>query len=203
MSFIDALCKASLTNLVLLMLATHVAAAQPARAIPVCSERQLLGIAPTDEEVKRHRLFGSPSIRYPFGTQSPSRDDWGFDLTLRVDEHGRVVCYSSHDEFDRPLELNDERRTLLSALSNWSYSPFVQHGVSIPAVVTEEIYEEELPRRHLMPPVVPLDKVHITLERSGCFGFCPNYRVELSGAMDLPSTTAKAMSTCSERTIIE
>ncbi|MGH7913041.1 MAG: DUF6438 domain-containing protein [Candidatus Binataceae bacterium] len=48
-------------------------------------------------------------------------------------------------------------------------------------MVTEEIYEEEFPRLHLIPPAVPLEKVHITLERSGCFGFCPGYRVELSG----------------------
>lgn len=179
--FIDALSKASFTSLVLLMLAEHVAAAEPAQVIPVCSERQLLGVAPTDEEVKRHCLFGSPSIDYPFGTQSPSRDDWGFNLTLRVDEQGRVVCYSSRDELDRPLELNVQRRALLSAVWSWSYSPFVRHGVSIPAVVTEEIYQEDLPRQHLIPPTVSLEKVHITLERSGCYGYCPSYRVQLSG----------------------
>jgi hypothetical protein len=181
MSLIDARCKAHLATLALLMLAGHVATAQAACAIPVCSERQLLGVAPPDEEVKRHRLFGSPTIDYPFGTQNPSRDDWGFHLTLRVDEHGRVVCYSSRDELDRPLALNVQRRAMLSALWNWSYSPFVRHGVSVPAVVTDEIYEEELPRRRLTPPVVPLEKVQIVLERSGCFGFCPSYRVQLSG----------------------
>lgn len=163
------------------VLVVRPAAAEPSRAIPVCDAQQLLGFVPRDEDVKHHRLLGSPQIGYPFGTQSPSRDDWGFDLTFRVDERGRIVCYASRDPFDRPLELNDKRRAMLAALSTWRYTPFVRNGIPVPAVVTEAIYEEELPRRHSIPPAVPLESVHISLERSGCFGFCPSYRVELSG----------------------
>lgn len=70
---------------------------------------------------------------------------------------------------------------MLAALSSWSYSPFVRNGVSVPAIVTEEIYEQELPRQHLTPQLVPLGSVHITLERSGCFGPCPIYSVQVSG----------------------
>jgi hypothetical protein len=79
------------------------------------------------------------------------------------------------------LELNDERRALLAALPSWSYLPFVRNGTALPAIVTEDIYEEELPRQHLTPPTVPLEKIHIILERTGCFGTCPSYRVELFG----------------------
>ena len=75
---IGGISKTPLPALLLLTLAAHAAAAEPARAIPVCVTQQLLGFAPKDEEVRRHRLFGSPKIDYPFGTQNPSRDEWGF-----------------------------------------------------------------------------------------------------------------------------
>src|SRR3569833_3749029 len=162
-------------------LQSRMSAAEPARAIPVCAEQQLLAFAPKDDETKGHRRFVLPKISYTFGTPPPFRDSWGFELTVRVDELGRAVCYANHDRYENPLQLNEERRATLAGLSSWSYSPFVRNGVSVAAVVTEYIYEEKRPRRHVAPPTPPLEKVHIGLERSGCYGTCPGYRVELFG----------------------
>ena len=94
--------KASRTlaiGLCLTMLQLPAFAAEPARTVSACIDQQLLAYAPKNDEAKSHRRFDLPKIRYPFGAQLPSRDGWGFELTVRVDELGRVVCHSSSDGF--------------------------------------------------------------------------------------------------------
>ena len=167
--------------LCLTALQLRASAAELTHAIPMCTDQQLLGLAPKSDDVKSHRRFDLPKIKYPFETPMPSPGDWGFDLVLRIDEIGRVVCHANRGHFEQPVELNDERRAILAALSTWSYSPFERNGVPVPAIVTEDIYEEELPRQHLTPPTVPLEKVRISLKRGGCWGTCPDYRIELFG----------------------
>lgn len=176
--------KLSTTLLVLfclIALQSHALAVEPSPAIPLCSENQLLAYVPKDDEATSHRRFAPPKISYPFGAQLPAPDDWGFQLTIRVNEVGRVACYDIRGLFNEPLQLIDARRALLVSLPDWSYSPFARDGVPTPAIVKEYIYEEELPRQHLVQPTVPLERVHIILERSGCFGTCPSYRIDLFG----------------------
>lgn len=153
----------------------------PARAadIPACSKQQLLGFTPKSDEVKSHRNFPLPFINYPFDTKM---EDWGFDLSVRVDESGRVVCFRINDVFTHnELPLNNQRRAFITALKDWRYTPFTHDGHAMAAIVAEYIKERELPERHVPLPDVPLDKVTISLERQGCFGSCPGYRVTVDG----------------------
>ena len=61
-------------------------AAELTRAIPVCSDQQLLGFVPKYGDVKSHRRFDLPKINYLFATPIPSPGHWGFDLVIRIDE---------------------------------------------------------------------------------------------------------------------
>jgi Domain of unknown function (DUF6438)/Ankyrin repeat len=155
--------------------------APPARALDIaaCTKPQLLALVPTPDELKTHRLFRPPYVSYPYDTKLL---DWGFQLVLRIDESGRVVCASITDRFtEKPPPLNDQRRLLIGALKDWRYTPFTSDGHAMPAIATEYISERELPAQHVPLPNVPLDKVTISLERQGCFGSCPGYKVTVDG----------------------
>ncbi|UHQ22867.1 DUF6438 domain-containing protein [Lysobacter sp. 5GHs7-4] len=148
-----------------------------ASVIPACKVAQRMGYSPSAEEVAAHRLSDAPAIRYPYGTAMP-RGWWGFELTVRVDAGGRVVCYGDQDEFGRTQTLSAPRRALLQSLR---YRPFQRDGQAVDAVLTEDVAEEERPQQRRPLPVVPLDQVRIVLTRGPCFGDCPSYRVELRG----------------------
>jgi hypothetical protein len=165
----------------LVALVSRVSAATPAPVIPVCTDQQLQAFAPRTDETSGHRRFTLPKITYPFGTKLPFRWGWGLELTVRVDEVGHTVCYENRNQFARPLQLNDERCAVLSALSSWNYSPFMKNGKPVPAVLREYIREEEGPGPHRDLPNTPLAKTHIALERTNCYGTCPTYRVDLIG----------------------
>jgi uncharacterized protein DUF6438/ankyrin repeat protein len=149
-----------------------------AKDIAVCSEAQLLASAPSPEEAKAHRKFALPVISYAYGTQ---REDWGLQLALRVDASGRVECYLARDVFGREQTLNAERRAALKEIGGARYQPFLREGKAVAAIVSEKVLEQELPEKHVPLPQVPLEQVHITLERTGCYGWCPSYTVEVYG----------------------
>lgn len=147
--------------------------------IPVCSRGQLLGYVPDAQEIDGHRQTARPTIRYPFNTQLEGH--WGFELKLRVDETGRVACYSAVDRFGRKQPLTPQRRAELANLRSWRFTPFTRNGSAAAAIVSDRLDEEEQPEAHLPLPIVPLDRVHISLERTGCYGSCPAYRVDIHG----------------------
>lgn len=148
------------------------------RDIPVCTGAQLLASAPSLEEAKAHRRFALPVIGYAYGTQ---REDWGLQLALRVDESGQVQCYLAKDVFGREQTLNAERRAALKEIGGMRYQPFLREGKAVAAIVSEQVVEQELREKHVPLPHVPLEQVHIALERTGCYGWCPDYRVEVYG----------------------
>jgi hypothetical protein len=150
-----------------------------AAGVPVCSDAQMNAHATKAEEVAAHRKFDAPSVTYPFGAEPDGA--WGFELIVRVDESGAVTCYRTDQESDREVALNPQRRKLIETLSQWRYSPFIRDGRAVGARVGEQIYEEEAPQSHLAPPDVPLQQVHVGLQRTGCFGTCPSYSVHLYG----------------------
>jgi ankyrin repeat protein len=65
----------------------------------------------------------------------------------------------------------------------WKFTPFEEKDVPIEAEVEEYIDlvpPERFPTRHEVPPKLnPNSRIEITLERSGCFGTCPGYRVAI------------------------
>jgi hypothetical protein len=164
-----------------IILAAQPLLAPPAHAadIPPCSKEQLLAFSPNPDEVKTHRQFTLPFISYPFDTKMP---DWGFNLIVRIDDAGRVVCFKMNDIFShKELPLNDQRRAYITALKDWRYVPFTPDGHAIAAIISEYVKERELPERHVPLPDAPLNQVTISLERQGCFGSCPGYKVTVRG----------------------
>ncbi|MDN5781524.1 MAG: ankyrin repeat domain-containing protein [Luteimonas sp.] len=146
--------------------------------LPQCEPAQLLGRVPEPGEVEAHRKFTLPTVDYPHGTR---KDMWGLSVTLRVDEAGTPVCFKVSEAFGEKVPLDAQRKALISSLGGWRYIPLMRGGRAVPMVVTEPIREQELPGPHVPLPSVPLSKVRIVLARSGCFGTCPSYLVELRG----------------------
>ncbi len=101
-------------------------------------------------------------------------------LTLTVSPTGDVV---GADASGAPgilklwTQLQDE-------VLQWKFMPFEKNGKAVTAEVEEYIDlvpPERLPKNHAAAPVVrPNSKVMITLERTGCFGNCPSYKVAVS-----------------------
>jgi len=136
---------------------------------------------PSADEIRGHRETPLPEIGYPLGTR---RDHWRFDLIVRVNAAGRVECYDEPPPSDWPESqrgIEGPRRAVIDGLDDWRYTPFLRDGRPVPVVITETLREYELPGAHRALPDVPLDKVRIALDRSGCFGTCPDYHVELFG----------------------
>jgi hypothetical protein len=63
----------------------------------------------------------------------------------------------------------------------WKVMPFEIEGKAVTAEIEEYIDlvpPERLPKKHVAAPVIqPNSKVRITLERTGCFGSCPAYKL--------------------------
>ena len=148
--------------------------------VPECTARELLGYSPSKPEIAAHRQFALPVVKYSHGTKLMAYAG-GLALTLRIEAAGNVACFAMADEWGERQALNDQRRDVIGDLSNWRYAPFMRDGAATAAIVKEVVGEEELPGSVSEPPVVSLQAVMIGLQRSGCFGPCPAYKVELYG----------------------
>jgi ankyrin repeat protein len=66
----------------------------------------------------------------------------------------------------------------------WKFTPFEKNGKAVTAEIEEYldlVPPERLPKKHVPPPPLrPTSAIVITLERTGCFGSCPSYRVTLA-----------------------
>jgi hypothetical protein len=156
-------------------------ASASAADIAQCTEEQRHAYTPSQEDVSAHRAFDLPTLSYPFGTKL-DQDFWGFVLSVRVDEAGRVACHYPSRVWGTEQQLNEKRRAIIERLGDWRYRPFVLDGQPVAAILKETLPEQEEPEKHVPLPDVPLRQVLITLERQACHGTCPIYRVEISGA---------------------
>lgn len=152
--------------------------AKASSELPPCLPDQLLARVPEPEELEAHRQFELPTIDYPAGTE---KRIWGLSVTLRVDENGVPVCHKLSERFGDEVPLDDQRKAFIGELAGWRYTPLTRDGQAVPMIVTETVREQELLEKHVPMPAVPLSQVRIVLTRSGCFGRCPNYSVELRG----------------------
>lgn len=66
----------------------------------------------------------------------------------------------------------------------WKFTPFEKDGKAVTAEVEEYVDlvpPERLPKKHVKSPEIrPNSTVSITLERSGCLGSCPSYKVTVA-----------------------
>jgi ankyrin repeat protein len=100
-------------------------------------------------------------------------------LTLVVSENGDVLKAEAGGDKDTLKfwpQVQDE-------VLHWKFTPFESNGKNVSAEIEEYIDlvpPERLPSRHLAAPDIrPNSKIAITLQRTGCYGTCPSYSVEL------------------------
>ncbi len=103
-------------------------------------------------------------------------------LTLQVSETGDVM----HADASGSSTVMKFWPSLETEVSQWKFRPFEVDGKPVDAEVEEYIDlvpPERLPTKHVEPPAIrPDSNIEITLERTGCYGSCPGYRVTLSRA---------------------
>jgi hypothetical protein len=107
------------------------------------------------------------------------------NVTLRVDRDGRAHVVSMNPAYeDGPLPVRC-RAPLLGEIAKWRYRPFEdsQGPVAVQIIETVPVYPVERWRnpRAPFPAHFDLRSAHVVLERSGCYGSCPVYRLELRG----------------------
>jgi ankyrin repeat protein len=100
-------------------------------------------------------------------------------LTLVVSENGDVLKAEAGGDKDTLKfwpQVQDE-------VLRRKFAPFETDGKNVTAEVEEYIDlvpPERLPTRHVAAPDIrPNSKIAITLQRTGCYGTCPSYSVEL------------------------
>lgn len=105
-------------------------------------------------------------------------------IQVVVDQEGNVVSATP-----LPDQEESSRKELypaaLAQAKTWKYRPFEQDGKPVKATFEEYVRilpPEELPKIHVpFPAIQNLKSLQITLQRTGCFGTCPAYTVEIHG----------------------
>jgi hypothetical protein len=101
-------------------------------------------------------------------------------VTLVVSPTGDVVEAKAGGD----LEMMKFWPQLQADVRAWKFIPFEENGKAVTAEVEEYVDivpPERMPARHVVAPVLrPDSRVAITLERTGCYGKCPSYRVTVS-----------------------
>jgi ankyrin repeat protein len=101
-------------------------------------------------------------------------------LTLTVSLAGGVVRAEANGD-DELMKLWPQ---LESEVLSWKFTPFEKDGKAVPAEIEEYIDlvpPERLPTHYVIPPMLgPESKITITLQRWGCLGSCPSYKVTVN-----------------------
>jgi ankyrin repeat protein len=132
-------------------------------------------------EVYTHAVVRHPVVFTAWAGASDDRDReeavWEFELT--VDKGGTVV---NADLKSGPTEQRQEAKQTAMALR---FKPFERDGRAVPArfpfYVQGKPEDYTGPTERSFPAMPHPEEIYIALGRTGCFGGCPDYRVELSG----------------------
>jgi ankyrin repeat protein len=165
----------------LLMLALGEVIALPAPLAPQQSQSSRsdtsVPYAVPDEEVPAHETGDHKAVRLPVGEHP--RIFQSVRLKLIVDIEGQVISASPEEG---PRE--SYSHAIAEAMS-WKYLPFEKDGAPTVASITDYVRIlplEDLPKTHQdFPDSSNLAGLVMTLSRTGCFGACPSYTVEIHG----------------------
>lgn len=131
----------------------------------------------SDEEVAQHEMGPAKVVRLPPDGQA--RIFQSVHLLLIVDRNGNVTSATPQEG---PQEVYPHA---ISEAMTWKYLPFEKEGVATTASIGDWLRilpPEDLPKTHQdFPNVGRLAGVVMTLSRSGCYGTCPSYSVEIQG----------------------
>lgn len=135
----------------------------------------------SEKEVESHRIGDRPILRLQLAQPEGSELAMlGIRVDVTVGPDGAVASATCGDELSQALRTQAE-----DAVRGLKYRPFERDGHPAWVKFKEWIkfYSPELePWWHTSFPVAnDWESVVITLERTGCLGSCPSYRVEVQG----------------------
>lgn len=149
----------------------------PAQALNQAGEAPSLpsfdyDVAQTHEIQPHHRSIPHAGIRENGFSQ--------LHLSLLVSADGNVVQASAVGDADGMKDWPDVRNEVMQ----WTFTPFETAGKATAANVEEYVDLvplERMPKKHVPGPSLNQNsEILITLMRSGCYGSCPAYRVQVS-----------------------
>jgi len=151
-------------------------------------------IAPNDEEVAAHLIGEVPPIRVDFSKFTALESIGTIQVQLHVSEKGTVTTAEllgyDENEFDG---LTRPQREMMKTLAEEAqktavslrFRPFEEGGRAVMAQFDLEIpvraLEESAGKRVPFPEIHDFNSIRISLSRTGCFGACPSYRIEVHG----------------------
>lgn len=125
----------------------------------------------SETEVATHRIGDRGPLYTNLGNEHLTAS---IDVIVGTD--GRAVSSQTRTGFLGDL-------TLLS--KTWLYQPFARHGQPVSAKIRESVAVlpiGERPETHVpFPEIHDWNSLRITLSRSGCYGMCPTYEIEVRG----------------------
>ncbi|MGZ8998802.1 MAG: DUF6438 domain-containing protein [Allosphingosinicella sp.] len=133
------------------------------------------------KEIEAHRIDGASEIRVSGSATGPSGPYAQLDVDLEIGPTGRVVSARVARNGNR---YGADPAAALQAVRMWRFRPFEFEGAAVVAVGSVQISyhgPEDWANRNASFPVVDRDRLAIVLERTGCYGNCPHYRVEIKG----------------------
>jgi ankyrin repeat protein len=151
---------------------------------PQTHSKPVAPVEVSEQEAAQHRLDHAPL--YLHVSKQHEFEDY-IEVSVIVDNAGSVI--STHvDRTGRNLPYRNSPAILADAesmVSSLKYSPFTRGGKPVVVEFTEDVFllpPELKPAKHVpFPRVKDWNSVRIELERTGCFGSCPAYSVEISG----------------------
>lgn len=155
-------------------------------------------VSPDDKEIAAHLIGQMPVIRMDF-SKSPMLAAIGVvPVELLVDENGNVTSAKVEGEDNANTDaegtrLTKSQREMLKTViaeadktaMTLRFRPFEDAGHPVPAQFEVHIpvraLEQQSVKHVAFPPIHHWNSVKMTLSRSGCFGSCPSYSVEVHG----------------------
>jgi ankyrin repeat protein len=151
-------------------------------------------VSPDNQEVAAHLMGTLPVIRMDFAKFPDLQAVGVVPVEVVVDEHGNVtsVKLEGGDDID-DKDMTKSQRDMLRAViaeaqktgMQLHFRPFEDQGHPVGARFEIEIpiraLVEQSPKHVSFPQVHNWNSVKIVLSRTGCFGTCPSYSVEVHG----------------------
>ena len=151
-------------------------------------------VSPETEEIPAHLMGEMPIVRFDF-SKFPDLESLGvMPVEIIVDQQGDVVSAevegaNDTDDSDFPKAERNVIATIAKeakhAAMKLHFRPFEQDGHPVWAEFEMPIAVRDIEResaKHVpFPQVHNWNSVKITLSRTGCFGSCPSYELEVHG----------------------
>jgi len=151
-------------------------------------------ISPDNEEIRAHLIDEMPIVRLDFSKFAGLEQIGVVPVEVTVDEQGNVSSakLEGADQVDESNVPKAEREMVKTVIAEAEkagmklhFRPFEDGGRPVPAKFEIDIPVRDLekqPSTHIpFPQIHDWNSVKIVLSRTGCFGTCPSYEVEVQG----------------------